>query len=328
MKPIDLRPPDTWPEPAQQLYRDFENWLARRRVRPRSVHLELYHFFREQSAQGLSYREFPASLWDSYKRTLPPGAQVNAWVALRCWLRYLYKRQELLWPMHDELSRPDRPPTRPRPCLSFEQVLRLMALPTVAEPEGLRDRAFFEMAYATGMRRGEMLKLNLTDVDLVQALVYVRFPKNTEDRILPLGATAVHYLERYLREARPELLSPLSSNALWLGPKGERLQPDALGDRLMNHYRTEATLGFKVTLHLLRHTCATHLLQQGAPLPDVQQLLGHRALRSTQIYTRLTPFHLQRVHARSHPRNQANFFDPRTPDPEVEDAVRDPEQQA
>ena len=104
MKPIDLSPPDTWPEPAQQLYRDFENWLGRRRVQPRSVLLELYHFFREQSDQGLSYREFPASLWDSYKLTLSQAAQVNAWVALRSWLRYLYKRQELLWPMHREFT--------------------------------------------------------------------------------------------------------------------------------------------------------------------------------------------------------------------------------
>lgn len=327
MKPIDLRPPDHWPEPAQQLYRDYEQWLARRRLRARTVLLELYHFFREQHAQGLTYREFPALLWDSYKMTLSPSAQMNAWVALRSWLRYLHQRRELLWPMHDELSRPEHAPTRPRPCLSFEQVLRLLALPTVAEPEGLRDRAFLEMAYGTGMRRGELIKLNLNDVDLVQALVYVRFPKNTEDRILPLGYTVVHYLERYLREARPELLSPLSSNALWLGRKGERLHPDEMGKRLLRRYRTKATLGFKVTLHQLRHTCATHLLQQGAPLPDVQQLLGHRALRSTQIYTRLTPTHLQQVHRRSHPRNQANFFDPRTSSPEVEDAVRDPEQQ-
>ncbi|MCW5872954.1 MAG: tyrosine-type recombinase/integrase [Candidatus Eremiobacteraeota bacterium] len=177
--------------------------------------------------------------------------------------------------------------------LSHEQVLQVLAIPLVTEPLGLRDRAYLEMAYGTEMRRGELHALELTDLDLNQGLVLVRKPKNMEQRTVPLTNWALHYLLRYLEEARPKLTSPLSLNALWLSETGRRMRLSGLGERFYKEYRAHKTLDFPFTLHQMRHACATHLLQAGASIREIQQLLGHRELASTEIYTHLTPTRLR-----------------------------------
>jgi integrase/recombinase XerD len=186
--------------------------------------------------------------------------------------------------------------------------LQVLDLPPLDEPEGLRDRAILEMAYGSAMRRSELVYLDLADVDLATGLVSIRQAKNYCQRTVPLTHWALHYLRRYLQEARPQLASPLSLNALWLSETGHRLSKNRLGQRLMHVYMAEETLGFAFTLHQLRHACATHLLNSGAPLRDVQELLGHLHLNSTATYTHLTPARLRQVHRRCHPRNDPGYF--------------------
>lgn len=306
MKKILLRPPDGWPQQACQLYREYEGELTRRISSAHAYLLRLAPFLRYQHSQGLSYREFPVSLWTGYADVLTPKNRLQCWAALCTWLKFLYRRHELLQPLHKELGSSPRHHSAPRRILSHQQILKLLELPDTNLADGLRDRAMLELAYATGLRSGEMFRLDLGDLDLVEGSVCLRWTKTKVDRVLPLGKWALHFLHRYLREARPQLTSPLSSTSLWLGKRGQRLLGTTFAGRV---HDLAARVGFHFTLYSLRHACATHLLQQGAPLRDVQELLGHRKLGSTQNYTRITPTYLQQMHRRHHPRNQAYFSD-------------------
>ena len=131
----------------------------------------------------------------------------------------------------------------------------------------------------------------------------IRQTKNGYQRNVPLTHWAIHFLLLYLQRTRPNLTSPLSSNALWLNRRGGRIALGWANGPLWTFYRVEETLGFPITIHMLRHATATHLLTSGASIGGVQELLGHRCLNSTQIYTSITPTHLQEVHDRCHPRN-------------------------
>lgn len=309
MSKIDYRPPCSWPPRGQQLYEDFVGQLQQRRASPRSSLRYLHHFFENQQQQQLGYRDFPSWLWDTYRQTLTPHNQVSCWLALRCWMRFLWKRGELLCALHEELSKPARVKAPRRRPLSYEQVLQVLELPDLSQPLGLRDRALLEMAYSTGLRSGELLRLKLTDVDLVEGTVFVEFPKNSRDRVLPLGRWAVHYLKLYIEQGRPLLACPLSSTSLWLNARGRALKRSVLSQLLGQTYRLRERLGFQLTLHGLRHCCATHMLEGGASVSSLGALLGHQALESTQVYLAATLRQVQRVHRLCHPRNLPVFWE-------------------
>jgi len=186
-------------------------------------------------------------------------------------------------------------------------VVAVLNLPPLDLAEGLRDRAMMEMTYACGLRHGELVALDLGDLDLGAGLVSVRLAKNDQQRNLPLTRWALFYVRRYLEVARPQLASPLSSKALWLDARGRRADRQLLGERFRKIYRPREVLGFACTLHHLRHACATHLLKAGASLRHVQELLGHQELNSTALYTHIQPHYLREVHQRYHPRNLPGF---------------------
>ena len=184
---------------------------------PRDYLRLLHYFLRHQQRQGLTFREFPKEVVGAYLDSMTPRNATQSLQAIKTWLRFLFARKELLSPIHEELTcaspvrrrrDPLEPPASPpAPCTCRPWTT----------PEGLRDRAFLEVAYATGMRRSELAALDLGDIDLAQGLVTIRKSKNTYQRIVPLTRWAVHFLHRYLEQARPQLTSPLSLNALWLG---------------------------------------------------------------------------------------------------------------
>jgi integrase/recombinase XerD len=269
----------------------------------RSEQLRLDRFLRYQAEEGLGFTEFPAALIERYLDQFSPFYQ-NKWLSLvRCWAAFLYRKKAVLLPIHQEILS-GKVRHRRRTLLSYEQVMQLLHLADGGDPENLRDRAFLEMAYATGMRRAELVALDLPDIDLAAGVVHVGETKNRCHRRVPLTGWARHYLKRYLEEARPQLASPLSSNpALWLKTSGERIYLYQVPKRLARVYQMRKTVGFHATLHQLRHACATHLLKAGASVLAVKELLGHRDAKSTEIYTRITPFHLQQTHRQHHPRN-------------------------
>jgi site-specific recombinase XerD len=153
----------------------------------------------------------------------------------------------------------------------------------------LRNRALVELVYSAGLRSAEAVGLDLADVDFEQELVHVRRGKGAKDRVVPLGEEAAHWLARYLREARPQLANR-AHDALFLSARGRRLDTSTLR-RLVPHP------------HRLRHAFATHLLEGGADLRTIQELLGHGSLSTTQIYSHVDARRLRRVYDHAHPRS-------------------------
>jgi len=304
---VDLVPPACWSKAAQQLYLEYLRHLRSRLKSPKEYLLPLHHFFKAQRKLGFCFREFPPSLLDGHLKSLRPRPRLRLVNALRSWLRFLYRRKELLLPLQDEIAKYRPKVHHRRLILSHAQVLSVLAQPNLGKPVGLRDRALLEVAYAAGLRIGELLALDLADLDLGKGLLKVLKSKNDRQRNVPLTHWALHFLQTYLKEARPELTSPLSLNALWLNSQGGRLTRAQLISHLPKTYRWSKTVGFRFTVHLLRHACATHLLSSGAPLRHVQELLGHQNLSSTQIYTHITPVALEEQHRRCHPRFQEAF---------------------
>ena len=156
-------------------------------------------------------------------------------------------------------------------------------------PVPLRNRALVELVYSAGLRSAEAVGLDLGDVDFEQELVHVRRGKGGKERVVPLGEEAALWLGRYLRDARPDLAKG-ANDALFLSARGRRLDTSTLR-RVVPHP------------HRLRHAFATHLLDGGADLRTIQELLGHSSLSTTQVYSHVDPRHLRRVYDRSHPRS-------------------------
>lgn len=189
----------------------------------------------------------------------------------------------------------------PRGILTVREAERVIGETFSGTPVGSRDRAILELLYGTGLRRGECLRLDLSDVDLEAARLLVRDGKGRRDRIVPLPGRAAKALDSYLREARGELLGGGRGSALFLTRDGARLSRTQLNDRVRRYGRL-AGLRSALSPHGLRHTCATHLLQGGADVRHVQELLGHQSLETTQLYTRVALQDLRELLARAHPR--------------------------
>ncbi|HBO4041990.1 site-specific tyrosine recombinase XerD [Pseudomonas aeruginosa] len=184
--------------------------------------------------------------------------------------------------------------------LSEADVEALLAAPEVDDPLGLRDRTMLEVLYACGLRVSELVGLTLEQVNLRQGVVKV-FGKGSKERLVPLGEEAIGWLERYLREARGDLLGGRPSDVLFPSLRGEQMTRQTFWHRIKHHAQV-AAIGTSISSHTLRHAFATHLLNHGADLRVVQMLLGHSDLSTTQIYTHIARARLQDLHARHHPR--------------------------
>lgn len=181
---------------------------------------------------------------------------------------------------------------------SVEEVRQLLAWPPEDTPLGLRRRGLWELAYGTGLRLGELLALDLSDLDLGEGWLVVREAKNGRSRLAPVGEAAAAAVRAWL-EVRPRLWTERAGEALWVGLTGIRLPPSCCVEEIG---RASKALGFRVTMHSLRHAYATHLLQAGAPVRVVQELLGHVSIDSTQRYTRVSLIDLRGMLRRHHPR--------------------------
>jgi integrase/recombinase XerD len=185
-------------------------------------------------------------------------------------------------------------------AISVEDVDTLLDQPAKdRSAEGLRDSAMLELLYATGMRVSELVSLDMDDVSLASG--YVRcFGKNSKERTIPIHANAVATLETYIKQARPSLIGVASEPALFVNHRGTRLTRQGFW-LIIKEYAHKAGIE-QITPHTLRHSFATHMLSNGANLRDVQELLGHANIATTQIYTHLTDDQMRTTYDRSHPR--------------------------
>ncbi|MFA0753404.1 MAG: hypothetical protein IMHGJWDQ_001179 [Candidatus Fervidibacter sp.] len=200
-----------------------------------------------------------------------------------------------------DLRQPRLPQKLP-PMLEVSEVERLLDAPDTRSPRGIRDRALLELLYATGMRVSEVANLRLSDLDLVEGVIRVR-GKGTKERVALLHPESLRWLQRYLTESRPHFLrrGKQATDAVFVSQKGTPLTPRQI-HRLVTQYACKV-LGRGVSPHTLRHSFATHLLEGGADLRVIQELLGHASLAATQIYTRLSRTHLRRIYGKAHPRS-------------------------
>lgn len=194
-----------------------------------------------------------------------------------------------------------KPPQRMPRTLSENEVERLLEAPDCREPRGLRDRAMFETLYATGLRVSELVQLHTLHVRLADGVVHVVQGKGGRDRLVPLGAEAAWWIERYLVEARPSLLGQRQSPALFVTHLGGPMTRQGFW-QIVKKMALKAGIESALSPHVLRHAFATHLLNHGADLRVVQLLLGHADISTTQIYTHVARERLKQLHSRHHPR--------------------------
>jgi integrase/recombinase XerD len=219
--------------------------------------------------------------------------------ALRTWFRIMLAEGLVSHDPTERLDTPARFRTLPE-VLSVEEVLKLLAAPSLDERLAFRDRAMLELAYGAGLRVSEWIGLALKDVLLDQGLVRV-LGKGNKERLVPLGRSAIGAAAVYMREQRPVLERGQGKGILFLNGQGKPLTRMGAW-KILRKYVTMASIEKPVSPHTLRHTFATHLLEGGADLRAVQEMLGHADIATTQIYTHLDREYLRSVHRQFHPR--------------------------
>jgi integrase/recombinase XerD len=223
---------------------------------------------------------------------------VRALSSVRAFHRFLLREGQVRTDPTAPVVRPKLPRSLPKP-LSVEEVARVLAAPD-GSAKGLRDRAVLETLYGAGLRISELVGLDVDDVDLEEGSVRV-LGKGGKERDVPIGRYARDAVSAYLTRVRPQFATPRSRSALFLNQRGGRLTRQGCAGILAARAE-EAGIGKKVSPHTLRHSFATHLLEGGADIRVVQELLGHASVATTQVYTLVTKEHLREVYFTSHPR--------------------------
>ena len=232
-------------------------------------------------------------------RGLSPRSRARSLSTLRSFHRFLLREN---YTEHDPTALIESPrslPALPR-LLSKKEVERLLQAPTGDAPIAVRDRAMLEVLYATGMRVSELVGLRLGDLKLDIGCLNA-FGKGSKQRLIPLGEVAIEILQEYLQNGRQKLLKKLSNEEVFLNVRGKKLSRQGFWKNLQN-YALVAEIKQKVYPHMLRHSFATHLLENGADLRSVQIMLGHVDISTTQIYTHVIQERLQKLHQQYHPR--------------------------
>ena len=219
-------------------------------------------------------------------------------------LRHFYRMQQRLGAVENDptllLDTPKLAKPLPK-ALTEAQVEALIRAPDVATPLGLRDRAMFELLYATGLRVSELVNISLDQINLRAGVLRVT-GKGGKDRLVPLGEIAADWLERYYREARPALLAGKLVDAAFVTQRRAAMTRQMFWTMVKRHAATAGIDAKRISPHVLRHCFATHLLNHGADLRALQMLLGHASLSTTQIYTLVAREGLKKLHAQHHPR--------------------------
>ena len=220
--------------------------------------------------------------------------------AVRTYFRFLLGEGHVVRDPSERLESPSRWRTLPD-VLTVEEVTRLLAAPSLDEPLAFRDRAMLELAYGAGLRVSEWITLGVRDLMLDEGMLRV-FGKGAKERLVPIGRTAIGAAAIYLRELRPRLEKGQGKGVLLLNARGEPLSRMGAW-KILRKYVDQAGIEKHVSPHTLRHSFATHLLEGGADLRAVQEMLGHADISTTQIYTHVDREYLRSVHRQYHPRS-------------------------
>lgn len=243
----------------------------------------LYHYRNERSEKPLSFR-----------------SQNSRLVPVRAFFKWLTKHNYILYNPASELELPKMEKRLPRDVLTTKEAEKIINLTEVGTVLGLRDRAILETLYSTGIRRTELTRLGIYDLDVERGTLMVRQGKGKKDRVIPIGERAIKWCEKYKREARPELVVDHTETTLFLTNRGKPFRPKRLSD-LVHSYVASAKLGKQGACHLFRHTMATLMLERGADIRYIQAILGHENLETTEVYTQVSIRKLKEIHTATHP---------------------------
>jgi site-specific recombinase XerD len=296
-------PPRAWREALALFDADLRRRGAAEKTR-RAYAIDIGQFALWCGAQGIDPAEVTPRTLRRYAATLSDRKAVAATVArklaaLRALYRALREHGAVAQNPADLIPAPKRPRNLPRVLRPDEMAAVLDRIPA-STPLELRDRALFEVAYSSGLRAEELVSLDTTSVDFDAEELRVE-GKGGKTRIVPAGEPALRALARYLERARPALTNADADPALFLSKSGRRLSTSDVRRRLRAWTRHAEVQG-GVSPHTLRHSFATHLLEGGADLRAIQELLGHASISTTQIYTRVESARLKSAYAKSHPR--------------------------
>jgi integrase/recombinase XerD len=242
----------------------------------------LYHY-RKDNGQALTF-----------------GSQFTHLVPVRAFFKWTAKHNHTLYNPAGELEMPKVEKRLPKHVLTASEADRVLNQANVTDPLGLRDRAILETFYSTGMRRRELSTLKLYDIDVERGTIMVRMGKGKKDRMIPIGSRALAWIDRYMTEVRPTLARQPDDGILFLSNQGDIFSPNRL-TQMVREYVAAAEIGKTGACHLFRHTMATLMLEGGADIRYIQQMLGHAELSTTQIYTQVSIRKLKEIHSLTHP---------------------------
>jgi len=272
----------------------------------------LSFFIRWADARSLVYpQEVTRPALERYQRHLfhlrkPNGrplsfrAQRCRLVPIRALFSWLTRQNVLLANPASELELPKMEKRLPRGFLTAAEAERVLAQPDIHDNIGLRDRAILEVFYSTGIRRQEMCRLAVVEIDFERHTLFVREGKGRKDRMIPIGERALAWVLKYLDGVRPQLVLGDDDGTLFLTENGESITPNRMTQLVRDHIAS-AEIGKTGSCHVFRHTMATLMLEGGADIRFIQQMLGHASLETTQIYTQVSIRQLMKIHAATHP---------------------------
>jgi len=219
--------------------------------------------------------------------------------AIKSFYQYLVRERYLEKDPAAHLESPKLEKKLPK-ILTIGEVEELLRQPNTFLPTGHRDKAMLELLYATGIRVSELISLNISDINLDMGYIKC-YGKGAKERIVPLGSIAAKCVQEYITKGRPKLVRTYEEPALFVNHHGNRLTRQGFW-KIIKKYAQEASINKEITPHTLRHSFATHLLENGADLRSVQEMLGHADISTTQIYTHVTKNRLKEVYDKAHPR--------------------------
>ncbi len=271
--------------------RVFAAWCAERGlIRPQEITkpiLERWqrHLFLHRKANGE-----PLTIRSQIAHTHP----------LKAFFKWLTRENHILYNPASEIDMPRIGRRLPQHIMTAREAERVLGVPNLETPVGRRDRAVLETLYSTGVRRQELINLHVHDVDSERGVIMVRQGKGYKDRIIPIGARALAWIDTYVADVRPELASGADDGTLFLTTSGTAFTPGRLAE-IVRECVVDSGIGKRGSCHMFRHTMATLMLENGADIRFIQAMLGHADLSSTEIYTQVSIRALKAVHTATHP---------------------------
>jgi integrase/recombinase XerD len=276
----------------QYILRRFIDWCGERSLdcmsEITSDHIaayrrSLFHYRNPKTGQALTF-----------------DTQAHYLIPVRRWFLWMTDQAFIEHNPSLEVELPKSEDRLPTSVLTADQVETLLNVPDVDTPLGLRDRTILETFYSSGIRCAELVTLDVYDISLGREVLTVRSGKGKKDRVVPIGTRALTWIEKWINDIRPDLVTQSSAESLFVSKNGRRLGSNYMSN-LVKRYMTSIGIEYRGSCHLLRHTAATLMMENGADLRSLQQFLGHARLNTTQIYTHVSIQRLQEVHRKTHP---------------------------